>query len=290
MTLLSQRCGYLLLAALFVFASAGGWGPAEARKRQKDKGEKVTITLIAAESLDASGLLEKLLPEFTKRTNIAVKILPRGTGTAFKLATSGQGDVLLMDDHVAERWLVKEKIGLARDDVMYAELYVVGPRDDPAGVAGMISAVHAFKLLARSESNFISRGDDSGTHRTEKRIWSEAGIIPSPSSNRWYTVTEADMRTTLGLAAAKNAYTLTDAATWLSLKNRKGLKILVKDDPRMQLRYGVVVLNPKKVDGVRTKEAQLFANWITSKEAQKTIEDYELNGMPPFVPNRGLTR
>jgi tungstate transport system substrate-binding protein len=280
----------MLRPALVLFVSAavlfGSMIPARGQDTEEEQKE---ITLLVAETLDAVGLMAHLLPVFEKSSGIKVNVIARNAEESVRLARAGQGDVLLLDDYATEQQLVQNELVVERRDVMYAELLIVGPQSDPAGIAGMVSVIDALRYLSRAEAPFVSRGDNSGTHRAELGFWDEAGMIPSASTNAWYTVTEADMRTTLGLAAARNAYTLTDRATWLRLGNRRQLRVVVADDPRLLLRFGVSVINPAKIESVKLREARAFMIWITSKEGQETIENFKINGEPPYSVHFGLS-
>lgn len=275
-----RKSAVLVLAAALLVAAAS-------HLRAQEEGEK-RITLLATETLEATGLLGHVLPVFEDASGISVDVIARGASEAIRLAQAGRGDAMLLDDYASEQDLVDSGIISERRDVLYAEMFVVGPQSDPAGVAGMVSVIDAFRLISRSQSAFISRGDRSGTHQAEISFWDEAGTIPSASSNAWYTVTEADMRTTLGLAAARNAYTLTDRSTWLRLRNRRRLRVLVMDDPRLLLRFGVSVLNPEQVEGVKQQEARAFMVWLTGEQGQERIQSFEINGERPYSVHLGL--
>lgn len=281
------RRRFLVLTLLTVLA-LGGAGEAWAQNEGEEEAPP-RITLLVTETLEAVGLTAHLIPIFEESSGIQVEVVARNAAEAVRLARAGQGDVLLLDDYALEQELVQSELVTERRDVMYIELLIVGPQADPAGIAGMVSVIDALQYLARAEAPFISRGDMSGTHRAELSFWDEAGQIPTPSANAWYTVTEADMRTTLGLAAARNAYTLTDRATWLRLRNRRQLRIVVADDPRMLLRFGVSVINPQQVESVQEREARAFMIWLTSEPGQEAIAAFQIDEEPVYSIHMGLS-
>lgn len=248
------------------------------------------LDLALPDLIESTGLLKKLLPDFSRKYGVTVVLHILNSGKSIERLRRGKVQALIADDIAAEIALIKNKHSLFRKDVMYTELLIVGPRADPAGIAGMVSVIEALKAIARSESLFVSRGDESGVARAEKRFWKEIGQIPSPSKNRWYRRSGADMRTTVGLAVARNAYTLVDKATWLGLGNRKQLAIMVTGDPRMELRFGVSVLNPATHASKKIKAAQAFAEWITGKAIQSQIGEFAIGAERPFVAHRGLVR
>ncbi len=177
-----------------------------------------------------------------------------------------------------------------RHDVMYAELVVVGPASDPAGVAGMASVVHAMAAIARTQSFFLTRGDGSLIERVERAIWDETGTPPKLGQATWYARSSADMAATLAMAAERNAYTLTDKAAWLQLANRRQLVVVVSDDPRLQQRLALTLVNPAKHKTVNKQASDAFAAWLTSLDAQRLIGAYSVRGEYPFAPHFGLSK
>lgn len=274
--------GIFRLVAAATAAATLMAAPALAETRDAGKG----LTLVASDNLRENGFLQYLKPLFEKRHGIAITILIRGAGMALSRAQRGEADALLIDDFEGEQRIVAAGHGTSRNDVMYGELIVVGPAADPAGIRGMASVIDALQLIATAESPFLSRGDDSGIDRAERRYWEEAGI-DAGGSNAWYKVTGADMRTTLGMAHAQQAYTVTDRATWLAFKGRGGLAVAVAGDPRMIHQYGVVPINPEKHAGVNGKAAATFVEWLGSKSAQDAIARFMVAGEAPYVPNFG---
>ncbi len=241
-------------------------------------------------ALIANGLSAKLVDGYRTAHKVTVTVIPRKTGLGFAPLLDGKAELAITDDVAAERRFVADKHGIKRHNLMYTELLVVGPKTDPADVNGMISVIEAFKALAASSSSFLGRGDGSGLALAERRFWTEAGLAPDPEDDRWYRVTRTDMRTTLVRAAKAAAYTLTDRASWLALPDTAKLMPMVADDPRLQLRYGVVVANPAGHKGLNAAAASAFAAWLAGKEAQKIIEGFKIGDETPYIPESGLQR
>lgn len=245
------------------------------------------FTLVVSESLRGSGFLQYLRPIFEKQHGVRVNIVASKTGQALSRIERGEADAALIDDFEGERRVVAAGHGTSRNDVMYGELIVVGPEDDPAGVRGMVSVIEALKLVARAESAFLSRGDDSGVDRAERRYWEEAGIDAGGDNAAWYKVTGADMAATLGIAAKQNAYTITDRAAWLGFKTRGRLEVVVADDPRMIHQFGIIPVNPKKHKRVNSEAAAIFVQWLGTAAAQEAIAKFTVAGEAPYIPNFG---
>jgi tungstate transport system substrate-binding protein len=271
----------------FVLALAAVY-PASVAAQDKDKKDAQTMTVVAADTADATGVLGDILPAFEKKTGVKVRVLSRGTGEMIEIVKNGRADVVILDDHLAEGDLLKDEDAIERQVLMYTELLVVGPRADPASIKGMVSAVDAVKAIAASESLFISRGDNSGISRVERRLWQEVMVDPDPARDGWYTRTEADMRTTLGLAAAKKGYTLTDMATWLRFDSRGKLEVLVADDPRLMLRYVLLMPNPTKFPTVKERFAKSLIDYMVSSPIQKQIGGFRIGGELPYSPHFDL--
>ncbi len=287
-TVLKRICSVIL-----VLAAAGAIAQtADARrhKRTKAPAYKTTIRVIVPDALDAAGILRALAVDFQKRYRVGVKFIPADLRVALKLAGDDKADVLLIADHAAATRFAKSRSGLKYRDVMYTDLLIVGPASDPARIAGMSSMITALQAITKTASGFISRGDGSATFMVEQRAWTEIGLKPSPSDNAWYTRTGADMRTTLGLAAAKSAYTVTDRATWLRFRTRKQLIVMVDHDPRLMLRFGAMVLSPDGADPAVTNAGRNFVTWLTSKPVQDRIGKFQINKNAPFMPHFGLKR
>jgi tungstate transport system substrate-binding protein len=193
----------------------------------------------------------------------------------------GDADVALVHDQAAEEKLVAEGFFVERREVMYNDFVVVGPQSDPAKAAGK-DIVAALKKISQGKAPFASRGDRSGTHAAELRLWKQAGVDPRGS---WYRETGSGMGPTLNIASAMNAYALTDRGTWLSFRNRGELAILVEGDRRLFNQYGVMLVNPAKHPHVKQAEGRAFIDWLVSRDGQKAISDFEINGEQLFFPN-----
>ncbi len=243
------------------------------------------IILQSTTSTQSSGLFDYILPRFTARTGIIVNVVAVGTGQALKNGRNGDGDILLVHAKSAEEKFVADGYGVARFDVMYNDFIVVGPLNDPAKISGEKNILTALKKLSASNSIFASRGDDSGTNRKELQLWQEAGIDILDPSGSWYRETGSGMGATLNIAAGMGAYTLTDRATWISFKNKSGLKILSENDPRLFNQYGIILVNPDKYKHVNATSGRKFITWITGQEGQAAIANYRHSGKQLFFPN-----
>jgi len=247
--------------------------------------EEKFITVASTTSTENSGLFTFLLPAFTKATGIEVHVVAVGTGQALKIGERGDADVLLVHDRPAELKFVAAGYGVGRREVMYNDFIVVGPKADPAKIAGSKDAVAAFKKIAAAKAVFLSRGDASGTNAEELRIWAEAGIDVKKEGDGWYRDTGSGMGATLNTASGIDGYTLADRGTWLSFKNRGSLAILVEGDKRLFNQYGVMLVNPARHPNVKVEMGQRFIDWLTSAAGQKTVADYKINGEQLFFPN-----
>jgi tungstate transport system substrate-binding protein len=243
------------------------------------------ITLSSTTSTQNSGLFEYLLPKFTAATGIDVHVVAVGTGQAIRMGEHGDADVLLVHDKPSELKFLAEGYASERRDVMYNDFVIVGPKQDPAHVAGLTDAVEAFKRIAATKSAFVSRGDDSGTNKAELRLWQEAGVNAKAASGTWYKEAGSGMGATLNTSSGLNAYTLSDRATWSNFHNRGDLAIVVQGDARLFNQYGVLPVNPKRFPHVKAEDALAFANWLTSPGGQKIIAGYQVNGEQQFFPN-----
>ncbi len=238
---------------------------------------------------EAAPVLTELLPKFKEQSGISVGLAIKSAGEAATLLRQGKADAVMTDDPETEEGLLKSEDASKRIDVMYAELIVVGPASDPARIAGMASVVHAFAAIARTQSPFMSRGDKSGMHRTERSIWDEAGIAKPEGAGKWYSEAGADMAKVLEAAAKANAYTLADKASWLQFSARGQLVVMVADDPRLQQRFSITLINPGKHKDVNGANALAFAEWITSRDTQLAIGRFALGGEQPYAPQFGLS-
>jgi tungstate transport system substrate-binding protein len=242
------------------------------------------IVLQSTTSTENSGLFAHLLPIFTAKTGIEVRVVAVGTGQAIKNAANGDGDVLLVHDRAAEDAFVADGFGVKRFDVMYNDCVVVGPASDPAQIADEMDAVAALKKIAAAGQPFISRGDDSGTHKAELRLWKAAGVDAKSASGTWYREAGQGMGATINVASGSNAYVLSDRATWSAFKNKGALKILVQGDQRLFNPYGVILVNPAKHPNVKSAEGQAFIDWIISPEGQAAIAAFRIEGEQQFFP------
>jgi tungstate transport system substrate-binding protein len=245
------------------------------------------IIVQSTTSTQNSGLFEHILPIFTEKTGIDVRVVAVGTGQALKNAENGDGDVVLVHSKPDEEKFLADGWGVKRKDVMYNDYVIVGPAADPANVAGLKDAAGAIKKIAEAEAPFASRGDESGTHKAELKLWKDAGIDPHPASGKWYLETGSGMGATLNTAVGKQAYALTDCGTWLSFANKGGFKVLVEGDPKLFNQYGVILVNPAKHKKVKAEEGQAFIDWLTGKEGQAAIASFKIGGEQLFFPNAG---
>jgi tungstate transport system substrate-binding protein len=249
-------------------------------------GQERSIIVASTTSTEQSGLFGHLLPLFTAKTGIKVKVAALGTGQALDVGRRGDADVVFVHDKAAEERFVAEASGVKRIEVMYNDFVLVGPRTDPAKAAGK-DVQEALRRIAAAKAPFISRGDRSGTHAAELRTWQAAGIDLGQVRGDWYKEVGQGMGPTLNTASAANAYTLTDRGTWLSFKNRGDLAILVEGDQQLFNQYGVILVNPAKHPHVKAAEGQAFIDWLVSGEGQTAIAGYRIEGEPLFFPNAG---
>ena len=247
------------------------------------------ITVASTTSTQNSGLFEYLLPKFTAETGIEVRVVAVGTGQAIRLATNGDADILLVHHPASERKFVADGLGLARHPVMHNDFVLVGPAADPAGIRGMADVAVALRRIGDSEQVFVSRGDDSGTHKKELELWRAAAFDPRPASGAWYRESGSGMGTTLNTASAMGGYTLTDRASWVSFGNKAGLQLLVEGDTRMHNPYSIIVVNPARHPHVHAVEAQAFADWLTAAGGQQAIAAYRVDGQQLFFPDAVAT-
>ncbi len=261
-----------------VFMAETALAPAGAAGAADDR----SITVASTTSTEASGLFGHILPLFEEETGIDVRVVAVGTGQAFEIGRRGDADVVFVHDRAGEEAFVAEGHGVGRRPVMYNDYVIVGPESDPAGVAGMGDAAAALERIAGAEAPFASRGDDSGTHRAERRLWREAGVEPSGG---WYRETGSGMGQTLNTAAGMGAYVLADRGTWLSFRNRGDLEVLVQGDPRLFNQYGIILVNPAKHPHVKKDAGQAFVDWVVSTDGQNAIAEYKIGGEQLFFPN-----
>lgn len=243
------------------------------------------ITLASTTSTENSGLFGHLLPQFTDKTGIEVRVIAVGTGQAIRLAERGDADVLLVHHKPSEEKFVAAGYGVERLEVMYNDFVIVGPAADPAGVRGMESAPAALAKIAEAQAAFASRADDSGTHKAERGLWSAAAVDPAEGHPEWYREMGAGMGATLNAASGMDAYTLSDRATWISFGNRGNLEILVEGDPKLFNQYAVMLVNPERHPHVKAADGQAFIDWLVSPEGQAAIAAFHVDGQQLFFPN-----
>jgi tungstate transport system substrate-binding protein len=245
-----------------------------------------TLTLASTTSVEASGLLSNVLPQFTARTGIAVKVVAQGTGKALDTARRGDADVVLVHDPEAEQKFVDEGYGVTRRQIAWNDFVIVGPSSDPAHILGGRDSVTALKAIASSQAPFVSRGDRSGTNAAELRLWQAAGRTPQElSAEKWYRDIGGGMGQALNAASAMSAYTLSDRGTWLSFNNKGSLVVMIEGDARLINRYDVIELNPLKHGPARLDAAKIFADWLVSSEGQQAIGAYRMGGQRLFNPS-----
>ena len=279
-----MRKTIILLSILLLLAAAVGCGSKEPE----------VLRLATTTSTADSGLLDAILPAFEEANNARVDVVAVGTGQAIELGEAGDADVILVHARAREDAFVAEGHGTERHDVMYNDFVIVGPTDDPAGVAGMSSAAEALAAIAAAGAPFASRGDDSGTHTKEMSLWEAAGVTPDPAGG-WYNSLGQGMGETLTFANEAGAYTMTDRGTFLFMRdNLPNLVVVVggesiadNADPKLLNPYGVIPVNPEKSEAINAELARKFAEWLTSPEVQTMIGEFgvETFGQPLFYPN-----
>ncbi len=245
------------------------------------------IVVSSTTSTEQSGLFGYLLPLFEKDTGIKVRVVALGTGQALDMARRGDADVVFVHDRVAEEKFVAEGFGVKRMPVMYNDFVLVGPKSDPAKIAGGKDILEALRKIEAAKAPFVSRGDKSGTNAAELRYWKAAGVDLDAKKGPWYKDTGSGMGPTLNTASSMNGYVLTDRGTWLSFKNRGDLAILVEGDKRLFNQYGVMLVNPAKHPHVKKDLGQQFVDWVVSPKGQAAIAGYKVGGEQLFFPNAG---
>jgi len=243
------------------------------------------ITVASTTSTEQSGLFGFILPIFQKSTGIQVRVVALGTGQALDMGRRGDADVVFVHDPAAEQKFVAEGYGVGHREVMYNDFVLIGPKADPAKVAGGKDITAALKKIQGAQAPFVSRGDRSGTHAAELRLWKAAGIDMPAQKGPWYRETGSGMGPALNTASSMNAYLLADRGTWLSFKNRGDLTILVEGDKRLFNQYGVMLVNPAKHPHVKKDLGQKFADWVVSADGQRAIAQYTIGGQQLFFPN-----
>ena len=264
-----------LAAAAAIVAAFGGSATAQDR----------FITVASTTSTEQSGLFGYLLPRFAEASGIQVKVVAVGTGQALDIGRRGDADVVFVHDKPAEEKFLGEGFATKRYDVMYNDFIIVGPKADPAHIAGGKDVADALRKIATAKAPFISRGDRSGTHEAELRLWKIAGIDVAAAKGDWYREIGQGMGPALNMASSANAYLLSDRGTWLSFKNKGDLAILTEGDKRLFNQYGVMLVNPARHPAVKAADGQAFINWLISPKGQETIAGYKVGGEQLFFPN-----
>jgi len=245
-----------------------------------------SIVVASTTSTQDSGLFGHILPLFKAKTGIDVKVVAQGTGQALNTARRGDADVVFVHAREAEEKFIAEGFGVKRYSVMYNDFIIIGPKDDPAGIRGSRNVRFALQTIKAKGAPFISRGDNSGTHIAEIKLWKDAGIDIKKEAGPWYKSIGQGMGATLNVAAASGAYAISDRGTWISFKNKADLVIAVEGDRRLFNQYGVILVNPAKHPHVKKELGQQFIDWLISDEGQKAIADYKVNGEQLFWPQR----
>ena len=276
MNTLNKAASYIAVAVGLAGITVGLGGPALAGN---------AIIVQSTTSTQNSGLYAHILPMYRADTGLTVKVVAAGTGQAIKNARNCDGDVLLVHSMADEEQFVDSGYGLRRHDVMYNDFIIIGPGDDPARIQDSASITDALNRIATARSKFVSRGDDSGTHKAEQRFWSQTTIDPDLSSGTWYIETGQGMGGTLNVAVQLNGYVISDRSTWLTFGNRFSHRILFEGDAELFNQYGVIVVNPERCPSVKFTEARRFAEWITSPKGQAAINSYRVNGQQLFFGN-----
>ena len=243
------------------------------------------IILQSTTSTQNSGLYDHVLPYFTAKTGIDVRVVAVGTGQALQNAEKCDGDVLIVHSKADEVKFVENGFGTKRSDLMYNDFVVLGPADDPANIALAATVDEVFQRISASKSAFASRGDNSGTHKAEKRLWTAAILTIDSAVDTWYLETGLGMGATLNFAVQANAYTLSDRATWLSFANQANHKILFQGQPPLFNQYGVVPVSKSHCQNVKYELAKEFTDWLVSPLGQNLIASYRRNGAQLFFPN-----
>jgi tungstate transport system substrate-binding protein len=243
------------------------------------------ILVQSTTSTQNSGLFDHIIPMFQAETGVEVRVVAVGTGQALRNAENGDGDVLFVHAKPSEEAFVAAGHGVSRHDVMYNDFVIVGPATDPAGIADSGDVVAALTRIAQTKAPFASRGDTSGTHKAELRLWAQTGIDVAQVSGGWYRETGSGMGATLNTATGMGAYVMTDRATWIAFGNKGDYRIVVQGDPRMFNQYGIILVNPDRHPHVKAGMAQLFVDWVLSEDGQAAIAGHKIDGQQLFFPN-----
>mgnify|MGYP002214486010 FL=1 len=244
-----------------------------------------SIIVQSTTSTQNSGFYRHIPPAFTAETGIAVRVIAVGTGQALKNAQNCDGDVLIVHSQTSEENFVESGYGLYRQNLMYNDFIIIGPQNDPAEINSSQNAFEVFKKIYNSKSVFSSRGDESGTHKAEIKIWNEINLETNKFNGNWYRELGLGMGATLNVAVQMDAYVLSDRATWLAFNNKRDHKILFEGDKSLFNQYGIIPVNPKKCPTVKFNISEKFIYWMLSKEGQNKIASFKVNGHQLFFPN-----
>ncbi|MDH3672659.1 MAG: substrate-binding domain-containing protein [Gammaproteobacteria bacterium] len=266
-----RRFGTILLLSVVVVLAQAGLANAEQHP----------IRLATTTSTENSGLLRALLPPFEQQTGYTVHVIAVGTGKALRMARDGNVDVVMVHAPKAERAFVEVGHGVNRRDLMYNDFIIVGPADDPAHIHGVADAAAALSRVATARSLFVSRGDDSGTHKKESALWAAANVTPAAP---WYREVGQGMGRTLQIASELAGYTLADRGTWLAMRDKLSLQVLVEGDTRLFNPYGIIAVNPARYPDINYPGAMALIAWLTSVDGQAIVRNFEIDGQPLFKP------
>lgn len=266
----------LLFLLIFLFSLLGSL---------KISFSKEFITLQSTTSTQNSGLYDYILPIFSEKYNIDVRVVAVGTGQAIKNAQNCDGDVLIVHSQTSEENFVDSGYGLYRQNLMYNDFIVIGPENDPAEINSSQNAFDVFKKIYNAKSVFSSRGDESGTHKAEINIWNEINLETNKFNGNWYRELGLGMGATLNVAVQMDAYVLSDRATWIAFNNKRDHKILFEGDKSLFNQYGIIPVNPQKCPTVKFNLSEKFIYWMLSKEGQNKISSFKINDHQLFFPN-----
>ena len=242
------------------------------------------IILQSTTSARDSGLYDFILPKFDKNSGVEVRVIAVGTGQAIKNSRRCDADVLIAHHRESEEKLILDGYGLYRKEFMYNDFVLIGPKSDPAGVKEVKSILKSLKLIKKKKNYFVSRGDDSGTHKKEYSLWKMTGRIPNPRENEWFYSVGQGMGGALNVAVNKEAYILSDRSTWESFKNKKNHIIVVENEPLLLNYYGVIPINPEKCPDVKVEKVNEFVEWLVSEKTKRLLSDFKVNGRQLFFP------
>ncbi len=252
--------------------------------------QETSIVVASTTSTEDSGLFRHILPLFKAKSGINVKVVAQGTGQALDTARRGDADVVFVHAKAQEEKFVADGYGVERFDVMYNDFVLIGPKSNPAKVMGGKDVVAALNAIAEAKTSFVSRGDKSGTHSAELKLWTVTGLDPQKDKPAWYREIGQGMGAALNTAGAMGAYVLSDRATWISFKNKGTLDIAVEGDTRLFNQYGIILVDPKKHPHVKSKPGQAFIDWVLSAEGQNAIRSFRIDGQQLFFPNAETAR